>query len=71
MPGPEGVAFVRLVAMSQCTEPDVGGLATWLPEYTARPLSNFRVPSEGHPTPEDGQSISQKLLSLFWVSFPP
>ena len=71
IPGPKGVSFVQLVGMSQCTETDPGGLAAQLPKHTARTLSNFRVPSEDHPTPKDGQSTSQKILSLFGVNFMP
>ena len=38
IPGPEGVGFVQLVAMSQCTETDLGGLAIQLPQSTQHEL---------------------------------
>ena len=62
VPGPEGVAFVQLVAMSQCTETDVGGLATWLPQSTQPEL----CPILGFPL---RAVLPQRMASLSHKSF--
>ena len=61
------MGFAQLVALSQCMETDLGGLAARLPQSTQPKLGSvlgFRLrailPSK------DGQSISQKIFQLVW-----
>ena len=66
-----GVAVCRAKRGSSVFDQHDAILLESLAAVTARTLSNFRIPSEDHPTPKDGQSTSQKVLSLFGVNFMP
>ena len=66
-PGPKGVGFVQLVALSQCMETDLGGLAARLPQSTQPKLGPvLGFPLRAILSPKDGQSISQKVSRLAW-----
>ena len=62
IPGPEGVGFVQLVAMSQCMETDLGGLAIQLPQSTQPEL----CPILGFPL---RAILPQRMTSLSHKSF--
>ena len=64
--GPKDVGFAQLVALSQCMETDLGGLAAWLSQSTQPEL----CPILGFPLkvilPQRMASLSAKGFKLVW-----